>query len=125
MNLQFCVRKGGALLTLDHTFAAPLDAFNELARSPAASVVPGAAHQAGRMEGRKSLCMSHEFSKRKILGFGTVVELVTTRGVWSEVGRVREVRVVLGKVVLIVALRRTRSRRASVGVSRLLDQVNI
>jgi hypothetical protein len=61
--------------------------------------------------------------KRKMLDFGMRVERLTTRGTWSEVARVMEVSVEFGKAVLMAALRKTRSRRARVGSSRLFDQV--
>jgi hypothetical protein len=41
--------------------------------------------------GRKRGFRSHEFSKQKQTGREMVVEAVTSRGKWSEVGRGREV----------------------------------
>ena len=75
------------------------------------------------MHERMSLSVSQEFSKWKVFVLGIVVEILTTSGVWSEVDLVREVSVEFGKRVLISVLRKTRSRRASVGFSRRLDQV--
>jgi hypothetical protein len=49
------------------------------------------------MAGRKLWLRSQAFSKRNVLGRGMEVERVIRSGVWSEVGRTSEVRVVAGK----------------------------
>lgn len=90
---------------------------------PAASVQNGACCHAGRMEGRKEVLWSQAFSKRKKNAFGTLVDIVSSNGVWSHVGRGREVRVDDGKARLWSWLAKARSRRARTGFCCMLDQV--
>jgi len=51
---------------------------------------------AGSTSGRKEGFGSQEFSKRKRFVLGMVLAMERSRGAWSDVGRTREVRVVLG-----------------------------
>jgi hypothetical protein len=64
------------------------------------------------------------FSKRKTLLLGALVEVERWRGTWSEVGRQEEVRVESGRAKLHSGLTKTLSRRARIGGSCWLDQVN-
>lgn len=72
-------------------------------------------YQAGRMEGRKSGWLSRAFSKRKEEELGIEVDMVTMRGIWSEVVRILGVRVVLRKASFMVRFMNTQSSRARVG----------
>jgi hypothetical protein len=85
-NLQFGMSEGGALLHLDHTFAAALVDLMHATTCPEGSAQEGACCQAGRIDGRKAWFQSHAFSKRKKAGFGIFVDMVRRIGVWSEVG---------------------------------------
>ena len=55
--------------------------------SPAASPNRLAEDQAGRIVGRKDGSRSQERARRKVLGFGMLVWMEATMGMWSEVGR--------------------------------------
>lgn len=92
MNLQFCTKKGGALLRLDQTFAAALVFLRQLARQAAASVEWVICYQAFRMAGRKFGFFSQAFSNLKVVDFGIVVAIFAIIGLWSDVVLTEELR---------------------------------
>jgi len=64
-----------------------------------------------------------KFSKRKKPALGREVDSVRSRGVWSEVGRGREERLVRGKARFKSLLEKARSSLARMGLGCLFDQV--
>ena len=68
------------------------------------------------------LSSTHKLKQKRFV-LGTVLEMEIRRGVWSEVGRTREVSVVLGEAVHCAWFTKTRSSRANTGLGRLLLQV--
>lgn len=76
--------------------------------------------QSGRIRPRKLGCAAQLLSNLKMDGRGMEDEMVTTKGTWSEVNLVREVRDEFGKRASHARLKNTRSR---VGCSRAFDQV--
>ena len=79
--------------------------------------------RAARITERKSCRTSHEFSKRKHEPRGILVQAVRSKGTWSEQKRVREERVVLGKIASHSTLTKHLSSLTRVGSARLLLQV--
>jgi hypothetical protein len=72
---------------------------------------------------RREVWSPQAASYLKVPLFGMTVEILATRGTWSEVSRVREKREEEGKRTFQGVLIKTRSSRMSVGVVLLLDQV--
>ena len=80
--------------------------------------------QAPTIQERKRRCRPQDGSYRKKPPLGIIVEIFAMRGTWSEVARVMEVKAEEGKRSFQAWLIKTLSRRTSVGLDRMFDQVN-
>jgi hypothetical protein len=76
-----------------------------------------------RMVARNKAWRFHAGSNLKMLRFGMEVEIVSSKGMWSEVSQSKEAREE-GTRLFQAVLIKTRYMQISVGISRRLDQVN-